>query len=250
LVCAAYLAQSGQRVLVLEAAEIAGGLGASREFHPGFHASVAHSISHFSKKVADDLKLSSYGFEAKSDSLPTIGLGANNEHVVVRKDSVSGVGADDADAYQDYSRLMHRFADVLSPNWLKTMPRIGSTGMSDLMTMGRMGLNIRLLGKKDMREFMRIATLPARDLMDEYFDDDLLKATLSWDGLIGSKRAPRSPNGAVLAMLYRMAGESRGTRPGNPGAHIAFRPAESTAWLRHCPRQPRRPAPKSDAALR
>jgi len=211
LVCAAYLAQSGQRVLVLEAAEIAGGLGASREFHPGFHASVAHSISHFSKKVADDLKLSSYGFEAKSDSLPTIGLGANNEHVVVRKDSVSGVGADDADAYQDYSRLMHRFADVLSPNWLKTMPRIGSTGMSDLMTMGRMGLNIRLLGKKDMREFMRIATLPARDLMDEYFDDDLLKATLSWDGLIGSKRAPRSPNGAVLAMLYRMAGESRGT---------------------------------------
>jgi phytoene dehydrogenase-like protein len=90
------------------------------------------------------------------------------------------------------------------------MPRIGSTNMSDLLTMGRMGLNIRLLGKKDMREFMRIATLPARDLMDEYFDDDLLKATLSWDGLIGSKRAPRSPNGAVLAMLYRMAGESRG----------------------------------------
>jgi len=210
LVCATYLAQSGQRVLVLEASDKAGGLGASREFHPGFHASVAHSISHFSKKVADDLKLSSYGFKEKADSLPTIGLSADSEHVVVHKDSLSGTSGDDADAYQDYSRLMHRFADVLSPNWLKTMPRIGSTGMSDLMTMGRMGLNIRMLGKKDMREFMRIATLPARDLMDEYFDDDLLKATLSWDGLIGSKRAPRSPNGAVLAMLYRMAGESRG----------------------------------------
>jgi len=46
--------------------------------------------------------------------------------------------------------------------------------------------------------------------MDEYFDNDILKATLSWDGLIGAKLAPRSPNGAVLAMLYRMAGESRG----------------------------------------
>jgi phytoene dehydrogenase-like protein len=46
--------------------------------------------------------------------------------------------------------------------------------------------------------------------MDEFFDDDLLKAVLSWDGLIGSERAPRSPNGAVLAMLYRMGGESRG----------------------------------------
>jgi phytoene dehydrogenase-like protein len=210
LVCAAYLAQSGQRVLVLEASDAAGGLGASREFHPGFHASVAHSVSHFSKKVADDLKLSSYGYKTTSNSLPTIGLSADKEHVIVRKGSISGVSAEDADAYQDYSRLMHRFADVLNPNWFKTMPRIGSMGLSDLMTLGRLGLSIRMLGKTDMREFMRIATLPARDLVDEYFDNDLLKATLSWDGLIGSKRAPRSPNGAVLAMLYRMAGESRG----------------------------------------
>jgi len=210
LVCAAYLAQSGQRVLVLEASDAAGGLGASREFHPGFHASVAHSVSHFSKKVADDLKLSSYGYKTTSNSLPTIGLSVDEEHVVVREGSISGVSAEDADAYQDYSRLMHRFADALNPSWLKTMPRIGSTGLSDLITLGRLGLNIRMLRKEDMREFMRIATLPARDLMDEYFDNDLLKATLSWDGLIGSKRAPRSPNGAVLAMLYRMAGESRG----------------------------------------
>jgi len=211
LVCAAYLARSGQRVLVLEASDTAGGLGANREFHPGFHASVAHSIGHFSQKIADDLKLQSYGFDAKSKSLPTIGLSADNEHVVVHKDSLSGVSSDDADAYQDYSRLMYRLADALKPFWLKTMPGIGNAGMSDMLTMGRLGLNLRMLGKKDMREFMRIATLPARDLMDEYFDNDLLKATLSWDGLIGSKKAPRSPNGAVLAMLYRMSGESRGS---------------------------------------
>lgn len=210
LVCAAYLAQSGQRVLVLEASDTPGGLAASREFHPGFHATVAHSVSHFSKKIAKDLKLASHGFETTQTSLPTIGLGLHNDNVVVQGGSLSGTSSDDAAAYQDYSKLMHRLADVLKPFWLKTMPRIGNAGISDLLTMGHLGLNIRLLGKKDMREFMRIATLPARDLMDEYFDDDLLKATLSWDGLIGSKRAPRSPNGAVLAMLYRMAGESRG----------------------------------------
>jgi phytoene dehydrogenase-like protein len=54
-----------------------------------------------------------------------------------------------------------------------------------------------------MREFMRIASLPARDLLDERFDNALLKAALSWDGLVGSKMAPRSPNAAVLLMLYR-----------------------------------------------
>jgi phytoene dehydrogenase-like protein len=210
LVCAAYLAQSGQRVLVLEASDAPGGLAANREFHPGFHASVAHSISHFSAKIADDLKLTSYGFETNTKTLPTIGLSSENKHVVVQASSITGTGTEDAKAYLEFSRLMQRFAKVLRPFWLKTMPRIGSTGISDLLTLGRMGLNIRLLGRKDMREFIRIATLPARDLLDEHFDNELLKATLSWDGLIGAKLAPRSPNAAVLVMLYRMAGESAG----------------------------------------
>lgn len=210
LVCAAYLALGGQRVLVLEASSTPGGLGRSREFHPGFHASVAHSVSHFSKKVSGDLELASHGFETTSKPLPTIGLSSDNEHVVVRERSLSGTSSDDADAYKDYTRLMHRLADVLKPFWLKTMPRIGSTTLKDLMMFAHVGLNIRRIGKKDMQEFLRVASLPARDLMDEYFENDLLKATLSWDGLIGSKMAPRSPNSAVLAMLYRLAGESRG----------------------------------------
>ena len=48
LVCAAYLARKGQRVLVLEASDTLGGLAATREFHSGFKASVAHTVSHFS----------------------------------------------------------------------------------------------------------------------------------------------------------------------------------------------------------
>ena len=82
LVCAAYLAKSGQRVLVLEASDSVGGLAADREFHPGFHGSVAHSVSHFSKKIADDLKLASHGLAPTSSLLPTIGLSADKQHVV------------------------------------------------------------------------------------------------------------------------------------------------------------------------
>jgi phytoene dehydrogenase-like protein len=92
------------------------------------------------------------------------------------------------------------------------MPRIGSLAPGDLMTFAHMGLKLRFLGKKDLQEFMRVASLPARDIMDEYFEGDTLKAALSWDGLIGSRMAPRSPNSAVLAMLYRMAGQSAGVR--------------------------------------
>jgi len=89
------------------------------------------------------------------------------------------------------------------------MPRIGATSLSELMTFGKIGLNLRRLGRKDMSEFLRIASLPARDLMDENFDDELLKATLSWDGLVGARLAPLSsvqPN--RLASKYERPAQS------------------------------------------
>jgi len=113
------------------------------------------------------------------------------------------------------------------------MPRIGSSSLADLLTFAHIGLNLRRIGKSDMREFLRVASLPARDLMDEYFSDELVKSTLSWDGLIGAKMAPRSPNSSVLTMLYRMAGESAGAHnipPGGVSGLIeALRESASTA---------------------
>ena len=226
LVCAAYLAKRGQSVLVLESAEMPGGLAASREFHAGFRAPVAHSVNHFSQKIARDLSLETHGFKVSDDPLPMVGLSPDGNHVVLHEDSVGGVGAKDAESYKDYSLLMQRFADALKPFWLKTIPRAAITNLADMLTFGHIGLKLRLLGRTDMREFMRIAALPARDLMDENFDNEILKAMLCWDGLIGSKMAPRSPNHAVLPMLYRMSGEGHGA----PGKLInALSAAASTS---------------------
>ncbi len=210
LVCAAYLALNGKSVLVLEAAEVPGGLASMREFHPGFKTSVAHTVSHLSPEIVDDLDLPAHGLRFASDPLRTIGLDQGGEHVTVDSDRVTGAGAADAASYSEYSGMMNRFAAALRPFWLKAMPRIGSMRLADLMTFAHMGLKLRGLGQADLREFMRVVSLPTRDLMDEFFQNELLKAVLSWDGLIGSKLAPRSPNSAVLTMLYRMAGGPQG----------------------------------------
>jgi phytoene dehydrogenase-like protein len=93
---------------------------------------------------------------------------------------------------------------------MKTMPRIGSKGLGELMTFGQLGLRLRMMGRDDMLEFLRVATLPMRDLMDEHFDNKHLQAALSWDGIVGSKLAPRSPNSSVFTLLYRMLGVHNG----------------------------------------
>lgn len=210
LVCAAYLARAGQKVLVLEAGKEPGGLASTREFHPGFRVSVAHTLNHFSPKVIAELNLDRHGFSGVGAAMPTIGLAADGNHVRVDGNAVTGGSGRDAGNYPDYIAQMRRFAAALQPSWLKTMPRVGNNSLSELLTFAQIGLKLRLLGKQDMREFLRVAALPARDLMDENFDSELLKATLSWDGLIGSRQAPRSPNNTVLTMLYRMLGEHAG----------------------------------------
>ena len=61
-VCAAYLAKTGKKVLVLERRGVLGGAAVTEEFHPGFRNSVAsYTVSLLQPKVIDDLQLHAHG---------------------------------------------------------------------------------------------------------------------------------------------------------------------------------------------
>ena len=210
LVCASYLAQQNQKVLVVEASEHYGGLARTYEFHPGFKVAVAHHAIHFPNRISKDLALESHGFKP-SASISRIGLAANGDHIILAGGKLTGVSEKEQQSFKKYNRLLQRFADALTPFWFKTVPPIGNNSFSELFSFTQLGLKLRLLGQSDLREFFRVVTLPMYDLMDEYFDHPGLKVLLSWDALIGSKQAPRSPNNSVLQLLYRMAGDSAGT---------------------------------------
>lgn len=213
LTCAAYLAKSGRSVVVLEAAAQLGGMGATREFAPGYKASVAHTLPQLGRQLVADLDLETHGFRLAQASIPTIALGQGGRHIRISDESLQGVSAEDTAAYDTYRALMQRFATALKPFWHKSPPMVGSGGARDMATLGQFAWKLRSLGRKDMRELMRMMFLPAQDLMDEFFEDSLLKAALSWDANLGSKLAPRSPNNAVLALLYRMSGDLAGDLP-------------------------------------
>ncbi|MEM9622039.1 MAG: NAD(P)/FAD-dependent oxidoreductase [Pseudomonadota bacterium] len=206
LVCASYLARNGKRVLVLEAADVCGGLAATHEFHPGFNACVAQYASHLPRRIVEDLKLADYGYQP--GRLDLIGLSPGATPLRLSDANLNGAASADLEAYRDYHRLVDKLAQMFQPFWQKTVPPIGNNSLPEILAFAQLGFKIRTLGKEDMQEFFRIIALPMYDLLDEYVSSPLLKAMLSWDGLIGTKQAPRSPNNSVLHLLYRLQGSA------------------------------------------
>ena len=77
------------------------------------------------------------------------------------------------------------------------------------MTLGKLALKIRMLGRDDMREFLRIAGINIYDILKENFDNPLLKGALSLDAVLGTFSGPRS-NNSVFTALHRMSGNNDG----------------------------------------
>ena len=220
LVCASYLARAGQCVLLLEAAARPGGLAAPREFAPGFRVALDHGTPGLNPRILRELGLAPEA-AAPGTALPLVALAPGQPPLPIPPDGSAAPA--DAAAWQRLQRDLQRFAAALAPFWQTTLPRIGSGAPRDLFTYGRLGLRLRRLGREDMLEFFRVAMLPARDLADEYFEDERLKAAFCWEALVGSKLAPRSPNQALLTLLARMAGPlagARGLPAQGPGALV------------------------------
>ncbi len=108
-------------------------------------------------------------------------------------------------ALQEYRRFMNRFAGVINRLNNRIPPRIGTSNRSDWLSLAKTALNIRLLGKTDMREFLRIAGINIYDVLQENFENPLLKGALSMDGVLGTNLGPRS-NNSVFCALHRLSG--------------------------------------------
>lgn len=217
LVCAAYLAKAGRKVTVVEVAKQVGGAAITREFAPDFRVSACAHLSYLlDSGIRRELGLDGYGLEFARQNLKTVALARDGDHLVIDGNEVtgSGISATDRGAFREYRRFMTRFARVIGRLHNRIPPRIGSGQRSDLVGLGKLGLDIRLLGRKDMREFLRIAGINIFDVLQENFDSDLLKGALALDAVLGTHLGPRS-NNSVFTALHRMSGDA-GATGGSP----------------------------------
>jgi phytoene dehydrogenase-like protein len=85
-------------------------------------------------------------------------------------------------------------------------PRLGTYACPDLVKLARMGLQVRSLGRAEMRELLRVIGMNIFDLVEEEFASPILQGAVAFDAALGANFGPRSP-GSALTLLHRLASE-------------------------------------------
>ena len=215
LTCAAYLARAGRKVLVLERRHVLGGAAVTEEVFPGFKFSVcSYVVSLLRPEIIRELDLPRHGMEL----LPLDGtmtpmpngdyLWRVNDHDKTRRE-IARHSRLDAEAYDEYGKAMiemGRFAKpimgMLPPDPTSLDPR----GLLELLGMGRRFRDMRFHDKVNQ---VQLLTMSAVDFLDQWFETDVLKATMSASGIIGTFLGVRSP-GTAYVLLHHYMGEIDG----------------------------------------
>ena len=214
LVNAAYLARAGKKVVVLERRYVLGGAAVTEEVFPGFKFSVAsYVVSLLRPEIIRELDLPRHGLEI----LPLDGtftpmhgnyLWRVNDHAKTLRE-IARHSKLDAEAYDEYGKAMVEMGRFVKPILGMTPPdptALNLKGLRDLLFLGR---RFQKLPHNDQYNQVQLMTMSAVDFLDQWFETDVLKATMSASGIIGTFLGVRSP-GTAYVLLHHYMGEIDG----------------------------------------
>ncbi len=215
LTCAAYLARAGRKTLVLERRHVLGGAAVTEEVFPGYRFSVcSYVVSLLRPEIIRDLDLPGHGLEL----LPLDGtftpmlngdyLWRMNDHNRSRQE-IARHSRRDADAYDDYGMAMVEMGRFAKPILGMTPPdpmSLDPRGLLELLSVGKRFRDMRYHDKVNQ---VQLLTMSAVDFLDQWFETDALKATMSASGIIGTFLGVRSP-GTAYVLLHHYMGEIDG----------------------------------------
>ena len=215
LVTAAYLARAGKKVIVLERRHVLGGAAVTEEVFPGFKFSVcSYVVSLLRPEIIRELDLPRHGLEI----LPLDGtftpmpsgdyLWRVNDHGKTRRE-IARHSRLDAEAYDEFGKAMLQMCRFVKPILSMTPPdptKISIDGIKKLLFLGN---RFRDLSYDDKYNQVQLMTMSAVDYLDQWFETDVLKATMSASGIIGTFLGVRSP-GTAYVLLHHYMGEIDG----------------------------------------
>jgi len=215
LVAAARLGKAGLRVLVLEPGEVVGGPAASEDLLAGFRVDPVYPDAGFlDPRVLRELELDRHGLALLAPDPVLAAPAGGGDPLLVWRDpaktraSIAKRSAGDAERWVGFAERMEAFAGILEEAGGR--PPLRPAGpLRELATSLGLGRKVRALGRERMTDLFRVLPLPAYDLLDDAFEDDLLKGALGALAVRGVFQGPRSP-GTALAFLHHHVGSPTG----------------------------------------
>jgi phytoene dehydrogenase-like protein len=194
LVAAAYLAKQGKKVLVLERRDIVGGSVVTESFGEGFTVDSVQAGGTLRPDIIKDLKLKLPAVKEKPvfiSLLPDAHSLTLGPDPLKASESIKRFSEKDAARWPEFVRFMNKSAKILEKAYSTIMPRLPMNfnagegfGLMDL------GLNLRLAGRKDMLNFIRALPMTAQELVEEYFESEVVKAAVASLGIHGFTLGP------------------------------------------------------------
>ena len=192
LVAANYLARAGLKVTVLERRSIVGGACVTEELIPGFRSSsCAFVAGALRPQIIRDLELKKFGLETyQDDEVLAYSIAPDGSHFFIWKELDRSIrefeqrfGRKDTEGFVEFGLRLKEVASIIEPTLLGPPPPL-----SEIIRMFEENGKTRLF-----TEFM---CLSIKDLLDRYFESDLLKGFLAFVGIVSIFGGPRTPGTA------------------------------------------------------
>jgi phytoene dehydrogenase-like protein len=215
LVNAAYLAKAGKKVLTLERRHVLGGAAVTEEIVPGFlFSECSYVVSLLRPEIIRELDLPRHGLEI----LPLDGtftpmpsgdfLWRMNDHARTQRE-IRRHSLVDAEAYDEFSKMMTPMCRFVKPLLSMIPPDPTTLKPGDLRQLNFLLQRFRSLSSDERYTLVQLMTMSAADFLDQWFETDVLKATMSASGIIGTFLGVRSP-GTAYVLLHHYMGEIDG----------------------------------------
>ena len=227
LSAAFYLAKAGLKPIVLESRGAVGGGAVTGDLHPGFKCP---TLSHYTPLWADiarDMELPSLGVDFLESELEAIAAPLDGPPLVIYGDpertaaAMRGRSVKDAAAYPAYRAAMEQIAGTVGSVLRSPPPDIDDPGPRDLWNVLGVGHSFRGLGTRNGYRLLRWTPMPVADLTREWFESELLCASIAGPAVSGAMMGPRSAGSGLVLLLQEahrlLAGGSFRVR-GCPGA--------------------------------
>ncbi|MFT6286398.1 MAG: phytoene dehydrogenase-like protein [Halieaceae bacterium] len=213
---AAYLARAGLDVVVVEKNAYIGGAAVTREMHEGWHySSCSYVCSMMRQAIHRDLDLSRHGL-LLVPYLGTVTFADDGSTLTDYHDGEASYNElrrhspHDADSMFRFQADLSRYAQFIRKTLMRTPPDPSSFKPRDIMELIFLGKQLWSLGEKEIYEYIRFFTMSASEFLDDYFENDLIKASMASPGIIGTALGVCSPGSAYI-LLHHVMGDVDGS---------------------------------------